>query len=141
MGTNYSVRVKGYEVKLNEARAAREELKAQLDAKRDLFDRDGFTVAWDGLCNLEGEYEELHIGKNSFGWRFIFNSLNYKGLDDFKAKFNSETHVIVDEYGRDIALDALVALVTATLDFEIQPNQKQEKYNEEGFRVYAGEFS
>lgn len=141
MGTNYQVIPKEYKAKSEKAREVKEQLKSILEAQRDVFEADAFTVAYDSVSYLEADYEEIHIGKNSYGWRFIFNSLNFQGLEDFKIKFNPETHLIMDEYRKEVSLEEFIKVVEDSLKSPIQPNQLKEKYNSEGFRLYAGEFS
>lgn len=63
-------------------------------------------------CTDEG----LHIGKRSAGWAFGFEAHPALGLTSWKAwqeHLKGLTHV-VDEYGRQIAIDEFIALVEKT---------------------------
>lgn len=56
-------------------------------------------------------YEEIHIGKSSSGWRFLFNHQGEKWIDfaDFK-KLVSQFE-IYDEYGTEYSQEEFWALV------------------------------
>jgi len=79
----------------------------------------------------------LHIGKNSFGWRFAFASDNFQGLKDFKKTFNPETHIIEDEYDREVSLEMFCKIVKDTLQWD----GGDLVINDEGYRLLNGEFS
>lgn len=62
------------------------------------------------------EYEPLHIGKSSGGWKFLFAPYPEYGLTSWKdwQKHLAEAGTeIVDEYGQDIDLTQLMELVEA----------------------------
>jgi hypothetical protein len=61
-------------------------------------------------CGRGGE--ELHIGKSSMGWQFLFAPYPDRGLTSFKAwrEFLADRE-IRDEYGHKWALNDLVELV------------------------------
>ena len=50
--------------------------------------------------------ERLHIGKSSYGWKFLFNSNNgvNKSFSDWRAILELRSNQIVDEYGKRISL-------------------------------------
>lgn len=63
-------------------------------------------------CKRPGE--ELHIGKSSSGWAFLFMPHPDRGLTTWAAwKDYLATVPIKDEYGDDVVLAELIALVDA----------------------------
>lgn len=59
--------------------------------------------------------EDVHIGKQSFGWAFLFSPEYESASQWFEALFNAEAnnHNIVDEYGRLWRAIDIVDLVLA----------------------------
>ncbi|MFH9072705.1 hypothetical protein [Streptomyces alboflavus] len=78
--------------------------------------------------------EELHLGKSSAGWRFLFQA----GQDWPREKAYSlwveraKSGVINDEYGRTVTLDELLALVEAK-----QGGRSHTAYDPEARRVHG----
>lgn len=60
------------------------------------------------VCTECNRYEEQHIGKSSYGWKFYFNPYkqSYKEWIEYLAKFE-----IYNEYGDKIPLKEFTALV------------------------------
>lgn len=59
-----------------------------------------------------GVSEELHIGKNSYGWQFSFRAHEDLGIVSRDKWFEFlKGRVIYDEYGDEISLDRFVKLV------------------------------
>lgn len=54
-------------------------------------------------------YEEVHLGKSSCGWKFLFNYNHFKYYDlnrESITKFlNDENIIIYDEYHKEISID------------------------------------
>ena len=57
---------------------------------------------------IEDKCKHVHIGKSSCGWKFLFNWNKGKYYDPLKDSINDflESCRIVDEYGREITLEA-----------------------------------
>lgn len=93
----------------------------------------------------------LHIGKASFGWRFLFHKppiwetdkpLNTfeQWRDYLKETTESGTHVILNEYDEIISYEAFINMVQ-----EKQSYYKSDMFeyceNVNGYRFASGEFS
>ena len=65
------------------------------------------------ICPECGRYDEQHIGKSSAGWAFTFQSA--QGIRSYKGwlKVLEGGGKIYDEYGREVSLEELKALVEA----------------------------
>lgn len=66
-------------------------------------------------CGRGRAYEEVHIGKSSGGWKFLFNSdeyqiTTYKCWQKELTKPENKDH-IYDEYGRKISPEELFKLI------------------------------
>lgn len=65
-------------------------------------------------CEYCGRFEEIHLGKSSFGWKFRFN-LNekkyYKNFEELKEFLKDKT--IKNEYGQEITFEKFIELVEA----------------------------
>lgn len=69
---------------------------------------------------FEDNYEKIHIGKSSCGWKFIFNynhfkyyDLNRKSINDF---LNRNDITLYDEYGDIISVEEFWNLVDSKED-------------------------
>lgn len=84
---------------------------------------------------IENKCENVHIGKSSYGWKFLFNWNKGKFYSPLKSSINDflEQHRIVDEYGREIALDAFWDMVESKQD-GMDNEEYYEKY-EKGKRA------
>jgi len=100
------------------------------------------------ICEFCGRYDELHIGKSSAGWTFIFQAqedeITIKSYKEWIEFLLGEEIKIFDEYGDELTI----------VDFkDIIENKKKEKHNhtkeypeghfldEEGNSFSEGEFS
>ena len=64
------------------------------------------------ICKCCGRGEQVHIGKSSCGWKFLFYAprkseygFNYEtitSIDDWKKFLKENEHTIEDEYGKPI---------------------------------------
>lgn len=99
-------------------------------------------------CGRPYEHEQVHIGKSSFGWKFLFSSVkgqyrDFKSWLEFVEKYKDS---IYDEYERKVELEDLLKLIANK-----QENFKQEKVvnvgddfdylDPEGYRFTDYEFS
>lgn len=77
---------------------------------------------------IETKYKKVHIGKSSYGWKFLFNWNKGKFYEPIKSSINDflMRHRIVDEYGQEIALEAFWDMVEMKQD-----GMDNEKYYEE----------
>ena len=59
--------------------------------------------------------DTLHIGKSSAGWVFALHVDPDDGranLDDWKRLFNDPTSAIYDEYGANVSVEQMLAVIT-----------------------------
>jgi len=93
----------------------------------------------------------LHIGKASFGWRFLFHKppiwetdkpLNTfeQWRDYLKETTESGTHVILNEYDEIVSLDDFLKLVEIKQN-EDNPDMFKYCENVNGYRFASGDFS
>jgi hypothetical protein len=93
----------------------------------------------------------LHIGKSSFGWRFLFHKPSIWDFDrplntfeqwrDYlKETTESGTHVIMDEYDKIISLDDFLEMV-ANKQKEDKPDMFEYCENVNGYRFSSSKFS
>ena len=69
---------------------------------------------------FDDNYEKIHIGKSSFGWKFIFDynhfkyyDLNRKSINDFLCRNDVKLY---DEYGEQVSIDDFWRLVDSKKD-------------------------
>ena len=69
---------------------------------------------------FDDNYEKIHIGKSSFGWKFIFDynhfkyyDLNRKSINDFLCRNDVKLY---DEYGEQVSIDDFWKLVDSKKD-------------------------
>lgn len=63
-------------------------------------------------CKYCNRFEEIHLGKSSFGWKFCFNLNGKKYYSDFEElKDFIKNKVIKDEYGNEIDYDSFIDLI------------------------------
>lgn len=84
---------------------------------------------------LNEEKSEIHIGKSSYGWQFLFNLgiRNYTHGQSLKKEDIDKwfrSGVIFDEYGDEISVDDFWALVDYKKD-DMDYNEYDKKYPEE----------
>ena len=93
----------------------------------------------------------LHIGKSSFGWRFLFHKppicetgkpLNTfeQWRDYLKETTESGNYVILNEYDEVVSLDDFLKMV-ANKQNENKPDMFEYCENVNGYRFASGEFS
>lgn len=90
---------------------------------------------------IENKCENVHIGKSSYGWKFLFNWNKGKFYSPLKSSINDflEQHRIVDEYGREIALEAFWDMVESKQD-GMDNEEYYEKYeNDHNCKIGFGE--
>ena len=79
------------------------------------------TARYDEAKKLfDDNYEKIHIGKSSFGWKFIFDynhfkyyDLNRKSINDFLCRNDVKLY---DEYGEQVSIDDFWRLVDSKKD-------------------------
>lgn len=95
--------------------------------------------------------EPLHIGKNSWGWKFLFHSVDsweyevrLNSYEDWKRFIYTEVEagnfVILDEYERQLEPDELFEIIDSAQKNE---NPDNFRYNEniDGYRFWDRDFS
>jgi hypothetical protein len=136
MGTNYYVKQKTDKNEDDRIKAIADDFILKLESLGFNNYECGLDRVRSSIMNLKEDIS-LHIGKNSFGWRFAFASDNFQGLQDFKKVFNPDTHIIEDEYKREVPLKLFCKIVRDTLQW----NGDDQVLNNEGYRLLSGEFS
>lgn len=53
-------------------------------------------------CGHTPEQERIHIGKASFGWKFLFNGRDFKSMDEVIKSITATNAYILDEYGTHV---------------------------------------
>lgn len=98
--------------------------------------------------------EPIHIGKSSWGWKFLFQAHNdtweeppvvwntYEQVTDWLKKYTVDTQefVIIDEYDRIVSFDDFVNIVEGKQS-ENNPDDFKWCRNVNGFRFDDREFS
>jgi len=71
--------------------------------------------------------QEIHIGKSSMGWQFIFDHSDWKYFDKSKNSINEFLLkcTIMDEYGEEIALDSFWEMVDKRVSLNLIYNTEQ----------------
>ena len=123
----------------------------------DLIENDLYEEA-NELFNTN--YEKIHIGKQSCGWKFLFNYNHFKYYDLTKESINNflrnDEIIFFDEYGRVINVDNFWEMVennknkldnmeyyskSESLPFmlfeESIPYDLKDKYDVEGYEFYS----
>jgi hypothetical protein len=63
-------------------------------------------------CKCCGRFEEIHLGKSSYGWKFCFN-LNgekyYKNYEELKDFLKDK--IIKNEYGEEVSFKEFINLI------------------------------
>jgi hypothetical protein len=65
-------------------------------------------------CGRGHDGENLHIGKSSIGWQFLFAPYPDRGLTSWrawKAHLAASAYPIVDEYGQTVGIDDFARMV------------------------------
>lgn len=97
--------------------------------------------------------EPIHIGKSSWGWRFLFQAHNdtwdeppvvwntYEQVTDWLKKYTVDTQefVIMDEYDRIVSFDDFIEMVKDKQS-ENNPDDFRYSKNVNGFRFDDREF-
>lgn len=76
------------------------------------------------ICECCGRYDELHIGKSSFGWTFTFQAhedeVTIKSYKEWLEFLSNKEIKIFDEYGKEISLKEFKEMIE---------NKTKEKHN------------
>jgi len=138
MGTNFYRIPKEEDIKARQERLLERVQKLDLSVSNisnsfaDITD-DKSKYDWDRInCWLEFTGDlEIHIGKNSMGWKFLFNHNDwkyYKNMEELKEFINSGR--LVNEYGEEQNIEEFWELVENKQKNSEMINGKQ--YYEEG---------
>jgi hypothetical protein len=84
-------------------------------------------------CNRGDSYEELHIGKSSAGWEFIFNpnSGETPSFKKWRSLLEKSPDQIYDEYDRKVDLFELYTLILSKSGGEVG----DDTIDSEGYRI------
>lgn len=87
-------------------------------------------------CGHQEPSKEVHIGKSSFGWRFIFEP-RYKSGKEWFSFLESQPYKICDEYGTEISLEDFKQMVLAKLNkrYAFDDWANYEYLDEDGHRI------
>jgi len=78
--------------------------------------------------------EEIHIGKKSGGWKFIFNP-RFKSWDEWKKFIWTWNLRIFDEYERNIPFDEFCEVVEKGQDGRVLGNPQSEFMDPKGYCI------
>lgn len=109
MGTNYNARpIKAIENIAKRADEARDEIRSY--SRNSSIELDDIIDEWAAMKTKE--CEDIHIGKSSAGWRFLFNHNNWKYYNNI-AEMQKwlKDYKIVDEYNRECTQEEFWAKV------------------------------
>ena len=95
------------------------------------------------ICKHCSRFDQLHIGKNSFGWKFLFSiNENHKNVDDWLNDMKNSKYKIFDEYDNRISYHDFVCVIQ---NKELEPSRIIEypkDFTSDGKYDYSkGEFS
>lgn len=87
-------------------------------------------------------YDEIHLGKSSVGWKFVFQEQEqYHNFEEFKDFIlNNNEWIIKDEYGKEISPNDLLKLIK-TKQKENNPDDFTWAKNVGGYRFSDKDFS
>lgn len=98
-------------------------------------------------CSSCARFDDLHIGKSSGGWSFIFAAHRDNGINSYKywlQFFDEHPGTIVDEYGREMSLDDFKDMVEQKKGFKnhaLTYPSRDDYVDPEGHSMTLGEFS
>lgn len=109
------------------------------------------------ICKKCGRYDELHLGQNAGGWKFLFRAHSmhpesYKDLallnwEDWSIFMASNKGKIYNEYGQHVKLDGFLQTVTNSMKkgrdrITTYSIIEEGRYfqDEKGYWFYRGEF-
>ena len=87
-------------------------------------------------------YDEIHLGKSSIGWKFVFQEQEqYHNFEEFKDFIlNNNEWIIKDEYGKEISPKELLKLIEEKQK-ENNPDYFTWDKNVDGYRFTDKDFS
>lgn len=62
------------------------------------------------------EEDDIHIGKSSAGWKFLFNAIQYKSFDEWLPVLQANSDFIYDEYKKKHDLDQFLEFIESKKD-------------------------
>lgn len=85
-------------------------------------------------CGRSDELEELHIGKSSAGWAFLFNPNNnlFNSFRDWREVLEKNPNSIFSEYGNNVSLFAFYKMIADKKDGK---KHETDKIDFEGYRI------
>ncbi len=84
-------------------------------------------------------YEQTHVGKASAGWKFSFNAIERRTLDEWSEFLRKNDGRIKNEYGESISCDAFLSMVHNRRDLHSEPSEIE--YVRDGCIFITREFS
>lgn len=87
-------------------------------------------------------YDEIHLGKSSVGWKFVFQEQEqYHNFEEFKDFIlNNNEWIIKNEYGEEVSPNELLELIK-TKQKENNPDDFTWAKNVGGYRFSDKDFS
>jgi hypothetical protein len=83
------------------------------------------------ICPHCGRYEEeLHIGKSSVGWKFLFSTDLGKSYSEIFVALQRNKYSIYDEYGRSVKFEELIDLISNKQNGRSHKAEKPDYYIE-----------
>jgi len=94
-------------------------------------------------CKACGRYfTEKHIGKQSGGWRFLFQSYHdISPFEDWKKELSQPHIEIFNEYGEKVSLDYLLSLINQTNQWKDQLDNGYCYRDSDGYNLSHTDFS
>ena len=73
---------------------------------------------YESLSEIIYNYNPIHIGKKSCGWKFLFNFHNFEYFNNTKESVYEflKSGTIIDEYQREISYDEFIYIMTNEKD-------------------------
>lgn len=100
------------------------------------------------ICDCCDRYNELHIGKSSFGWKFLFRGytkeedLDIQTFENWKNFLKSEDVKIFDEYDEKVEYQRFIEFIEKKQNDDKHSNKHDIGYlDDEGYEFYNEEFS
>lgn len=81
-------------------------------------------------CKECGRYEEVHIGKKSFGWKFVFSIDLGHSYKDVMKLLEENKNNIYNEYNENVFLDKFKKIVEESQS-ELTHNTYNNNYTDE----------
>ena len=93
-------------------------------------------------CDSCERFDKQHLGKQSFGWPFMFSDWAF--VEDWKVLAKEESNSIIDEYGTYIGYEDFWKMAEENKDKKLHIDLGDEKHffqDKDGYWYMKGKFS